>query len=130
MATHEIVLTSTIVEIGIQQLPSTVMLGDTLAFGTTCYENGMLDILRGIAKIEFESKGRIKSSNQTNLLVSDFEKHRDKIKNSLSEEQIEVFEEHLDKLNSWVGSEGKDHFIEGFLSGFTLAKHLNIIGEE
>lgn len=91
-----------------------------LRIGSTCYDAGMISILRIIAaqqSIE-DDPSTFKESDMTKSLAGTTQDKFDKLFNTLDEVQQKMFLDYEDEQTSYMGCSRDDYYIQGFISGF------------
>lgn len=95
----------------------------TLEFGESCYEAGMIEILKGIAmnELHFSPQRKLSSSGEEASKILD-EKYEN-LKNILDEDKQKVLLDYDDAFNNFSSIENTDEFIDGFIKGYRFLKN-------
>lgn len=122
---YEMVPATKIGKIAKKSLPENISLDHTLNFGVSCYESGMIEVLKDIAFLDLE-KGidSIKPSIYTKQLQQECQKKFQAVKEKLTSEEAEkLLLEFEDAMTSLAGSEAGDYYIMGFIRGYRYLKN-------
>jgi hypothetical protein len=106
-----------------------------LQFGTSCYEAGMIEVIKGIAIQEMDHMEYRDSSERVKRLNNEAVKAYEALANNLNGDKFEINDilngKLIDRLkemdavyNQVAAAEAEDNFIEGFIRGYRYLKHL------
>lgn len=119
-----------IVEIAKDKLPRTTSFDQAGSFGISCYESGMIEVLRGVAMEDLEyGMGPILMTVHTKKYVKQVIEKSEELRNTLDGPTFEIFKEFEEVQQNLLGAETSDHFIEGFIRGYRYLKNQMEFGD-
>lgn len=114
----------TIADLAKNTLPGSVSLNDSLGFATTCYESGMIDVLRGVAMEDMEyGVGYVELTPKLEKDLKEMEKRSKEVERFLNEDQLRFFDEFIESANNVRNSDAEENYIQGFLRGYRYLKN-------
>lgn len=128
MAKNDMVSAGTIFEIAKKTSPKTFNLNDSLKFAVDCYESGMIEVLRGIAYNDFESRGPVAKSKYTKKMDAQCQEKYEELRNDLrwnaniDDSQTDLLKKYDDSFRDLMEAEATDYYIEGFIMGYRYLK--------
>lgn len=121
---RSMVSATTIADLAKNTLPGSISLNDSLGFATTCYESGMIDVLRGVAMEDMEyGVGFIKSTPKMEKDLKEMEKRTEELRRVLNVDQFRLFREFIESANNVENSDAEENYIQGFLRGYRYLKN-------
>jgi hypothetical protein len=93
-----------------------------LVLGSTCYDAGMAEVLKGVAKTVLSEKVFV-TSKQSLESIKRFDEAREAIFNTLSGEHLKLLVEFEEAYAELAGIEACDWFVEGFIEGYRYLKY-------
>lgn len=113
-----------IAEISNKTLPLAVSFDDAVSFGVTCYETGMIEVLRGIAQEDMEyGLGCILNTPRMEKDLKLVEEKSEELRQKLDEEELRLLNEFEEALSYSSMSEVEENFIQGFIRGYRYLKN-------
>lgn len=106
-----------------RKLPDLIKRNHALEFGSSCYESGMVEVLRNIAFQDLvDGIEYVKTSVKTKEVEVECEERFQRLINAISEKGAELLDSYDESFSALLSSEATDHYVEGFVRGYKYLK--------